>query len=94
MDEYPRETTFESFQPEEEKMRVLEDWELESRRGSRRNSQFSMTSMLKRKLGSISGSMTSSKKAALLEAGSEDAFDRPASSVKKKKKTEEVKERL
>ena len=68
IDEYPRETTFESFHPEEEVMRVLEDWELQSRRSSRKGSKMSLTSSLKRKFGSL-GSLTSSKRAALMEMG-------------------------
>lgn len=68
VEEFPRETTFESFHPVEEKMRILEDWELESNRSKRRGSKFSLTSSLKRKFGSF-GSMTSSKRAALMEMG-------------------------
>ncbi|XP_065652291.1 otoferlin isoform X5 [Hydra vulgaris] len=65
VEEQPRETTFQSFHPPEEKMRVLEDWELESlKSNSRKNSRFSLTSSMKRKLGSIT-SKTSSKRAAM-----------------------------
>ena len=47
-------------------MRVLEDWELESRMSGR--SKTSLAHSLKRKLGSLT-SFTSSKKAALMEMG-------------------------
>ena len=72
-------------------MRVLEDWELESRMSgrSRRNSRFSLTSSLKRKLGS--GSMTSSKREALLEQGLLDEGDEGNKGGRDKKKGEDTK---
>jgi len=95
VDEYPRDTdvnSFEAFRPVEIKPRVLEDWELESR-ASRRNSRFSLTSSLKRKLGSMAGSMTSSKQQALLEEGILGGEDGKSRDKKKKKEVKE-KERL
>ena len=63
--------------------------------GSRRNSRFSLTSSLKRKLGS--GSMTSSKRLALLEQGllgDEGEEGNKGGRDKKKKKAKKEKERL
>ena len=84
-------------------MRVLEDWELESRQsgGSRRSSRFSLTSSLKRRLAS--GSMTSSKRLALLEQGLLEGGEggekggqggQKGGRDKKKKKAKVEKERL
>lgn len=89
LDEFPRITPFEEFQPKVEKMRVLEDWELESNKGSRRGS----LGNLKRRASSIVGSLIGSKKDK--EEGEADVEVGGRSSSKKKKKTEEkVKERL
>ena len=92
VEEQPRETTFESFHPVEEKMRILEDWELESLRsgGGRKNSRFSLTSSLKRKLGSIR-SLSSSKRAAIMDGLVEEHVDGNVTSTTEKKKKEKEK---
>ena len=99
VDEFPRDkdvNSFEAFRPAEVKMRVLEDWELESR--ASKNSKFSLTSSLKRKLGSMAGSMTSSKRLALLESSEledeEGGGGGGGGGGKKKKKAKKEKERL
>ncbi|XP_066910478.1 otoferlin-like [Clytia hemisphaerica] len=96
VDEFPRDkdvNSFEVFRPIEVKMRVLEDWELESR--ASKNSKFSLTSSLKRKLGSMAGSMTSSKRLALLESGElDEEGGGGGGGGKKKKKAKKEKERF
>ena len=93
---WPRDLTFESFHPVEEKMRVLEDWELESRMSGR--SKTSLANSLKRKLGSLT-SFTSSKKVALMEMGlmsgpfGDLGEDKAENAKKKKSGKEKTKEK-